>query len=294
VKILFQSSGIIGSGHIVFGLSIANAIRRAGLDWDYRMLSVHTPFEGLAERQGVAIDTIAAEDERRLGPGLWRDSALFTAIDAYKPDVLVVDLFWFALDSFIRELPCKKAIVIRQVDPAFFSMRTAERDLVFRPEDYDLVAAIEPGFDTPFASERFEPLIVRNRDEILPESSARKELGLAPDDQACFFGFNGNAWEGAEVWKSFDYLEGEGWKVLRSNNREGGLFPAVDWFNAFGLLVVGAGYNAFWEARYFGKEAFFAPFTRNFEDQYRRVRLCSSYEPTENGADQLIRRIAAL
>ncbi|HAE23320.1 MAG TPA: hypothetical protein DCG47_13520 [Spirochaetaceae bacterium] len=294
MKLLFYSGGTTGSGHIVKGLSIANAIRRAGLDWDYKILSVRTPFAGLAERQGVAIETIDAEDEKRLGPELWRESALFKAIDAYNPDVLVVDLFWFALDSFIRELPCKKAILIRQVDPAFFAMRTAERALCFRPEDYDLAAAIEPGFNTPFASERLEPLVVRHRDEIMPAGRALRELGLDPDDQACFFGFNGNAWEGAEVWKSFDYLEGEGWKVVRSNNREGGLFPAVDWFNAFGLLVVGAGYNAFWEARYFGKEAFFAPFPRNFEDQYRRIRLCSSYVPKENGADQLIRRIAGM
>lgn len=108
MRILFSTSGLAGSGHIVKGLSIANAIRRAGLDWDYRILSVHTPFAGLAGRMGVPVDTIAAEDERQLGPGLWRDSALFKAIDAYKPDLLIVDLFWFALDGFIRELPCKK------------------------------------------------------------------------------------------------------------------------------------------------------------------------------------------
>ena len=52
-----------------------------------------------------------------------------------------------------------------------------------------------------------------------------------------------------------------------------------------------AGYNAFWEARYFGKEACFAPFPRHFEDQYHRVRVNSDYVPKENGADELVKRL---
>lgn len=132
MRILFYSAGIAGSGHVVLGLSIANALRRAGADAEYSLLSVETPFEGLAGRLGVDIRTVPMENEAELGPDRYRDSALYKAIIDYAPDVLVVDLFWFPLDPFIRDLPCKKVILIRQVDPRFFSMRLPDRDLSFR------------------------------------------------------------------------------------------------------------------------------------------------------------------
>jgi len=291
MRLIFYTGGIAGSGHIALGLSVANALRRSGPEHEFRLISVETPFAELARRQGIDVRTIPAEDEDSLGPGRWSESQLYNAIAEYNPDILVVDLFWFALDSFIRELPCRKAILIRQVDPRFFRFRVKDRELAFRPDDYDLVTAVEPGFELPFPAERLEPLIMRNHDEILSADAARADLGIEPGERACFFGFNGKEGEGAQVWKSFDYLESEGWKVIRSDNRQGGLFPAIDWYNAFDMVVVGAGYNAFWEARYFGKEAFFAPFPRNFEDQYHRVRVNSDYVPKENGADELVKRL---
>jgi hypothetical protein len=100
--------------------------------------------------------------------------------------------------------------------------------------------------------------------------------------------------EGEAAWKSFAYLEREGWNVVRSDNRRGGLFPAVDWFAAFDLLVCGAGYSAFWEARWLQKDAFFVPFPRQFENQARRVALCSDYEMKRNGADELVGMLKAL
>ena len=283
-----------GSGHIVQGLALAGAFRRAGVPLEYSILTLQSEFARLAEPFGVSLTTVPPEDESALGPGRFRDSALFRAIQAAAPDVLVVDLYWFPLDAFLRDLPCRKILLIRQIDPRFFRFRLPDRELVFRPSDYDLVLRTEPGFEPPFPSESVEPVIIRNRDEILPRAAARADLGLSDGDQACLFAFNGKSGEGAEAWKSFSYLEAEGWKVVRSDNRGGGLFPAADWFAAFDLLVCGAGYNAFWEARYFRKEAFFAPFPRRFESQARRVALCSDYEFERNGADQLAERILSL
>jgi len=294
VRVLFYSAGIAGSGHVVLGLSIANALRRAGADAESRLLSVETPFASLAGRLGVEIVTVPMEDELALGPDRYRSSALYKAITDYAPDVLVVDLFWFPLDPFIRDLPCKKVILIRQVDPRFFSMRLPDRELAFRPEDYDLIVKTEPAFELPFPTTEIDPIIIRNRDEIMTAGEARADLGLVSDDHACLFAFNGNSDEGAKAWKSFSYLEEEGWKVIRSGNREGGLFPAADWFNAFDMLVCGAGYSAFWEARYFGKEASFVPYPRRFEDQSRRIALCADYVPEANGADTLVGMILRL
>ncbi|GAB1483295.1 hypothetical protein MASR2M78_21110 [Treponema sp.] len=104
-----------------------------------------------------------------------------------------------------------------------------------------------------------------------------RTLAFLPTRRPASFPFNGNESDGADAWKSFSYLEQEGWTVVQSNNREGGLFPAVDWFNAFDMLVCGAGYSAFWEARYFRKEAYFVPYPRRFEDQPRRIAIGFDY-----------------
>ena len=288
MRILFFTGGTTGSGHIVLGLSVAAALKRSGTTYEaYAILSLETPFAPLARDLGIPVITIPAEDGVMLGKERYRESALYSAIDTFKPDVLLVDLFWFGLDAFIRDLPCRKVILIRQVDPCFFHAHFPNGELKFRPGDYDLILKTEPYFDLPFPSRQIEPIIIRNQDEILSRDSALADLGLSSNGRNCLFAFNGKSGEGEEAWRSFSYLEIEGWKVVRSDNRRGGLFPAVDWFAAFDMLVCGAGYSAFWEARWFGKEAFFVPFPRQFEDQERRVALCSDYEMVRNGADEV-------
>jgi hypothetical protein len=251
MRVLFYSGGVTGSGHIVLGLCVAAALKRSGMPYEVAILSVETPFAQLARRSGVSIMTLPAEEADALGPERYRESALFRAIDSYRPDFLIVDLFWFNLDAFLRELPCKKILLIRQVDPAIFHFRVPGRELTFHPADYDIILKTEPGFELPFPARQIA------------------DLGFGDKEETCLFAFNGKQGEGASAWKSYSYLREEGWKVYRSDNRQGGLFPAVDWFNAFDMLVCGAGYSAFWEARAFGKEAFFVPFPRRFEDQAR-------------------------
>lgn len=82
--------------------------------------------------------------------------------------------------------------------------------------------------------------------------------------------------------------------MIYSTNYHGGLFPAADYFNAFDFIVCGAGYNQFWEAIFFNKEAVFEPTATIFEDQARRVRECQEYYFDVNGADQLVELIMGL
>jgi hypothetical protein len=294
MRILFYTGGTKGSGHIVLGLSLASAFKRAAIDVDYAILSVETPFAELARRLGTAVSTIPCEDAAELGGDECRESALFSAIRDYRPDILVVDQFWFAPEAFIRELPCRKVLLLRQVDPRFFHFYIPQGERRFRPDDWDLILKTEPGFALPFEARQIQPIVIRNRDEIMSRETALRDLGLKADEQHCLFAFNGNSWEGEEAWKSFSYLQDEGWTVIRSDNRTGGLFPAVDWFAAFELLVCGAGYSAFWEARWLQKEAFFVPFPRQFEDQNRRIACCSDYTFDTNGADELVRMLSGL
>jgi len=279
---------------VVLGLSLATAVMRAGADIEYRALSVESPFAALGERLGVPVRTVPFEDEVALGPDAFRDSALFRAITEYAPDVLVVDLFWFTVASFIRSLPCRKVLLVRQVDPAFWRLRLRGGELAFTPGDWDLVLRIEPGFETPFPSDPVDPILIRDRDEIMDAAAARAGLGLPASGPTCLFAFNGKEGEGAAAWKSFSYLRDEGWTVLRSDNRAGGLFPAIDWYGAFDLLVCGAGYSAFWEARYLEKEAFFVPYARRFESQAMRIARCSDHVPAANGANRVLELIQGL
>lgn len=294
MRILFYAAGATGSGHIVRGLAVAAALRRSGIPHEFAILSSDIPYIDLARRFDVPVSTLPRDDEIILDPQRHRESALFKAIESYKPDILLVDQFWAGLDLFGNELICKKVLLTFQMDPAFFHIRTPTGEYQFRPADYDLILRTEPGYEVPFDSKEINPMVIRNHDEILSRAEARADLKLDDDAQACLFACSGEVDQVATAWKSFSYLEDEGWAVVRSQHREGGLFPTVDWFNAFDLLIYGAGYNAFWEARWFKKVAFFVPFPRRFEDQARRPAFFSDYEFETNGSDELVRMLTAL
>ena len=66
-----------------------------------------------------------------------------------NPDVLIVNLHWFMLSSFIRDLPCKKVFLCREVEERFFTVPLGEKALAFRSEDYDLSLSIEPFRTSP-------------------------------------------------------------------------------------------------------------------------------------------------
>jgi hypothetical protein len=236
---------------------------------------------------GVAHREVPFEDEWRLSRRDFSSSALYTTILALRPDVLIVDMFWFPLSHFIRGLQCRKIFLCRQVADGFFSVRTAEETLKFNPEDYDLALATEP-FPCNAPLTRIDPLVIRNRYEIMSREDAERALHLGGSAPRCLFAFNGKPGELARAKENYANLAGEGYEIVYSTNYEGGIFPAVDYFNAFDLLVCGAGYNSFWEAVYFGKPAVFVPQQRRFEDQARRVEECRGYVFERNGADGLV------
>ncbi len=281
-----------GSGHMVKGISIANALRRKGVECEY--IIVHgCSFSGLAEKLGVMQVKIHTEDEKKLSRQNYASSELYKTIVSLKPDILLVDLFWFMIHHFIDKLPCKKIFLCRQVADSTFSIHLETVTITFNPESYDRILAVEP-FKSSIEMEHISPIIIRNRDEILPREEALETLGLKKKGKKCLFAFNGRPEEFERIKKQYSYLEDVGYTMVYSTNYEGGLFPAVDYFNAFDLIICGAGYNAFWEAMYFEKEAIFVPLRRRFESQRRRIDECGGYNFTENGADQLVNIITGL
>jgi hypothetical protein len=286
MNVVYYTSGLTGSGRVVRGLSIWNAFQRAGVRCQYTILST-APFAHLAERLGVPHVEIPMEGSANLGPDSYVDSQLFRALSSLQPDILLVDLYWMPFYAFLGALSCKKVFLSRQVVDSYFSIPFQGGRLDFRPEDYDLVLATEP-FKTPFPIRSINPMVIRNPDEILPRPRALAALGLEEGSTNCLLTYNGEPGEFEQVRKSYSHLEEEGYRMVYSTNYQGGLFPAVDYFNAIDLLVCSAAYNSFWEAVFFRKKAIFAPVRRRFENQMYRIQELQDHRFEENGADQLV------
>ena len=69
--------------------------------------------------------------------------------------------------------------------------------------------------------------------------------------------------------------------AIRNALHRDGVFPIVDYFNAFDFVVC------------FGKQAVFVPHPRRFEDQSWRIDNCRAYRFSGNGADQLVGMLRA-
>ncbi|MBN2159956.1 MAG: hypothetical protein JW807_11220 [Spirochaetes bacterium] len=94
--------------------------------------------------------------------------------------------------------------------------------------------------------------------------------------------------------KKYAHLEKEGYNMVYTTNYQGGIFPVVDYFNAFDLLICAAGYNQFWESKYFGKKAIFETIKGNFSSQEKRIKMGRRFKFDINGADQLVDIILGL
>ncbi len=291
MKIVYYTSGITGSGRVVTGIAIGNALRRKGMDKEFTILS-SSPFARLAD--GFHHIKIPVEDENALSPEGYPSSELFKTLQKLAPDVLIVDLQWFTLHHFIRELAGKKILICRQVHDKFFSIPLPGGRLDFDPSRFDLVLATEP-FESMVPMRRINPIVIRNRDEILSREDALKKLGLYEGRQNCLFAYNGEPGEYEAIKRKYAHMVDAGYEMLLSTNySDRGYFPIVDYFNAFDFIISGAGYNAFWEIIYFDKEAVFEPVARTFENQFWRVQECQEYYFDKNGADQLVEIVLKL
>ncbi len=228
---------------------------------------------------------IPVEHEKKLTAKTYPDSVLYQTLTSIKPDLLLIDLLWFPLYYFINELPCKNIFLWQRMDERFFSIPLPTGEISFNPNHYDLVLAIEP-FKGSGPDRQVNPLIIRNRNEIHTRKQALKELSLDEYRQKCLLAYNGHPGDFERVKKKYSYLE-SWYQMVFTTNYSGGIFPVVDYFNAFDLIICGASYNSFWEAIYFNKAAIFVPTNTRFVDGERLIREYRDYRFDENGADQL-------
>ncbi len=175
----------------------------------------------------------------------------------------------------------------------FFRIQLPGGPLRFEPDHYHQLLAIEP-FRTPLPFDQINPIVIRNRDEIFDRETALEKLDLSPDEKHCLYAFNANPQDFEKHMEKYSYLERDGYRIFYSSNYRGGLFPAVDYFNAFDFLVCGGGYNQFWESQYFRKNAKYETISGRFSSQEKRITMGRKLRFDENGADQLVEIIKGL
>jgi hypothetical protein len=285
VNIVYYTSGLTGTGRLVIGISTGNALRRNGIDCGFTILS-SSPFGNLADICGHNHIEIPAEGEEQLSKENYHSSHLYKALTGLKPDVLIINHLWFTMYSFADEFRCKKIYISDHAEDRFFTVPLADRKLHFDKNNFDRVFAIEP-FKCRIEMEQIDPLIIRNRDEIMPKETALEALNLDDGKKIAFYGFNGNPGDFEKYKSKYDYLKDVGYNLVYSTNYREGLFPLADYYNAFDLMICGAGYNQFWEVVYFNKEAVFETTPLYYSSQERRILECQEYYFEENGADQL-------
>ena len=157
----------------------------------------------------------------------------------------------------------------------------------FRYEDYDRLFAIEP-YHSMIPFDEINPIVIRNRDEILPREKAIAKLDLPNHGRNCLYAFNGNPEDFERHKKKYSHIERDGYRMVYSTNYQGGLFPIVDYFNAFDHIICAASYNQFGEVIYFKKKASFENVPSRFSSSERRIRKFLKYHFDINGADEVV------
>ena len=291
MKVVYYTSGTTGSGRIVRGISIGNSFRRKATKVDFSIVS-SSSFAYLADVFNIPHYEIPAETEDKLGKDSYANSELFRTLLRLKPDVLLIDLLWFPVYHFLDNLPCRSVFLWERLDERFFTIPLPGGAISYRPEKFDLVLAIEP-FKGEGPEKQVNPLIIRNRDEIFSRDQAVQKLRLNPSKKSCLISIGGQPGDFERVMKEYCYLEDAGYQLVPTTYGKG-LFPVVDYFNAFDLVICGAGYNSFWEAIFFEKEAIFIPTKASFVSGERLIEEYQDYTFSENGADQLVDIVLAI
>ncbi len=93
---------------------------------------------------------------------------------------------------------------IREKANLYFNIPLSERVLRFDPAEYNLILEAEPtAAAVPMV--KINPLIIRNKEEILTREDALKYLGLNPLKKVCLFAINGRPGEYEDSVKTYSY-----------------------------------------------------------------------------------------
>src|SRR5262249_30771145 len=155
MRIAYFTGGNVGAGHLVRGIAIERALRRRGFAGDYRAFGPALPYPAAAETGYTALTVV--EEELR-DPARARTSEVAAALEASRPDLLVVDMFWAPLRHLLPLPGCESWLLARVCPRGWF---VGPPDTRFEPRQFRRVVAIEP-FRHPALRESVDPVVVAN------------------------------------------------------------------------------------------------------------------------------------
>ncbi|MDG1484046.1 MAG: hypothetical protein P8R54_30925 [Myxococcota bacterium] len=275
-----------GMGHLVRQLSILRWIRRYGALMDIGVecwVLTSSEADTLARREGVPslkMPSKAMMRDAGIDPHRYLAIArtwVLNTLAGLSPDVLIVDTF--PAGSFGElvaslELARCRVLVERRVRPEF-------------AED-DAYKALLPLYDRRIVPDDRQtgPIIIREREELMPRQRARTALGIPDGDRAVYVSLGGGGDRAADqlLPRAVRLLRESGWHVvvgagpLYSGEEVRG--PGITWLDRYvpmelflGLdaAVSAGGYNSFHELMYAGVPTVFLPQPRIADDQEERV-----------------------
>jgi hypothetical protein len=298
-RIAFFTGGTTGAGHLARGIAIERALTRAGARAEYAMFGPRSALRSAA-RPGyhpLAIDPAELGDPARASA-----SALSGALAAFAPDLLIVDLFWAPLRLLLPLPGCEAWLLVRRAPPVWL---VGPREHPFVSEHYARVIAIEPGATDTALADAIDPVVGVNPDERRAVGALRDALAVSRAEALHVVHQAGEPGEWSRIVETTSHRPLHVFAPGREDSLpvapRGGIhvhdgdafFPLAESLGDADVLHTGAGYNAYWEARWLGYEArtTFTPFRRNIDDQSWRLRACASFVPRENGADMLVRQL---
>ncbi|HRC86053.1 MAG TPA: hypothetical protein PK413_10625 [Thermoanaerobaculia bacterium] len=288
MRVAYFTAGTVGAGHLVRGLAIARGLARAGFAGEYRIFGPPLPFPAA---ETASYQAVTVKDDPLLRhPAKAEDSELAQSLKAFGPDLLLVDLFWAPLYHLLPTLGCPSWLLVRCCPPIWL---VGPPETPFRSQQYQRLLAIEP-FPYEAVDASLPPIVIANPEECRPPEALRERVGAGPDEALWVVLHAGEPGEISDLHLEA-VTQGEA-KLVRCDlfQREA-LFPAAEWLGGADRIFSGAGYNAYWEAKWLGhfERTHFTAFARQIDNQKLRLATFGSYRPLANGADALAELILA-
>lgn len=185
-RIVFFTFGK-GSGDLVVGISLALAFKRAGCDVEFTAVT-NNEFASIAD--GFC-EHLAVPIEPHLFMVADRKTRLYRTLRRLKPDLLIVYGSWVPVLPFLGEISGRKILLLRQVNKPFLRIEVPGRDPIpINAADYNFALSCEPSFLPP-GFQPINPIVIRNRDEIMTRDDARRELGVPEGKKLAVIARNG-------------------------------------------------------------------------------------------------------
>jgi hypothetical protein len=292
LRVAYLTAGSVGAGHLVRGIAIGRGLERAGFRGAYRMFGPRLPFAAARARQDYEAVDVQADRAALANPQLAQTTDLAQRLRRFDADLLIVDLFWAAVRWILPALRCEAWLLLRTCPPVWL---VGGEGLPFAPGQFQRIVGIEP-VDYAAISERIDPIVVCNPDECRPRQELRQRLAVPGASELAVALHAGERGELDQLRQlAGAQLAGDEARLVALDLFDDeALFPAAAWLSGADRIYAGAGYNAYWEARWLGYEprTRFLPFRRTIDDQARRLAAFGGVLPRANGADTLARWIA--